>query len=129
MGLDANADSKVLDDIIRSLGPMIGVEDYGDQILGLIDIALLPLEQVGAIKDCEQPIGKDTVWSGIINDPPINHYNVMYAIKMYVYINVKLLFDPPTSAVINVLEKRSEEMLWRIRASYDQKEEGIVDNG
>lgn len=115
--------TKVLDDIIRSLGPIVG-EDFNNQILGLIDIALLPLTQVGCLQKLDGSITESTTWSDILVDPPFqdtnNNSNSISAIKQYVYINVKLLFDPPASSIVQILEKKSDELLYRIQVAYSE---------
>lgn len=116
-------DTKVLDDIIRSLGPIVGT-DFNSQLLGLIDIALLPLAQVGCLQAIDGNVTEATTWADILIDPPFqstnNNTNVISAIKQYMYINVKLLFDPPTSSITQILEKKSEELLYRIQLAYSQ---------
>lgn len=119
MVLNDDPNTKVLDDIFSSLGPFVSYEDFKGQVMGFIDMSLLPLTQVGAVPDLLQPISENTTWADIINDPPINQYNVIYAIKTYIYINVKLMLDPPAASVINVFEKRADEMIWRIRSAYE----------
>lgn len=55
------------------------------------------------------------------------------AIKTYVYISVKLVFDPPTSAaVITSYENRLNKLEWRISHAADilnkpESEEGNID--
>lgn len=115
-------DTKVLDDILASLGPMIGT-DFNNQILGLIDTALLPLTQVGAIQQGTERITADTKWSEIVIDPPINgtysNADILKGIKTYVYLEVKIMFDPPASSIVQIMQQKAEEELWRVREAYD----------
>lgn len=111
----------ILYDICEDLGPM-NFDDFNVQILGLIQIAILPLTQVGAIKPTTSNITAETNWIDIINPPTLesDFYPVQTAIRKYIYINVKLLFDPPTvSSVLEILKEHSQELLWRIRNAYD----------
>ena len=122
-------DTKVLDDILASLGPMVGT-DFNNQILGLIDTALLPLTQVGSIKQSTKTITADTKWSEIVNDPPNNHTysntDILKGIKSYIYLEVKILFDPPVSSIVQIMQQKAEEELWRVREAYEPYKDGDV---
>ena len=122
-------DTKVLDDILRSLGPMVGT-DFNDQILGLIDTALLPLAQVGAIKKDQGIITADTTWSKVINDPPINKdisiSSILSSVRTYIYLQVKIMFDPPASSIVQIMKQKAEEELWRVREAYEPYKDGDV---
>lgn len=115
-------DTKVLDDILASLGPMVGT-DFNTQILGLIDTALLPLTQVGSIKQSTKKITADTKWSEIVIDPPNNgtysNTDILKGIKSYIYLEVKIMFDPPASSIVQILQQKAKEELWRIREAYE----------
>lgn len=122
-------DTKVLDDILASLGPMIG-EDFNSQVLGLIDTALLPLMQCGAINKRAPKIGSDTTWKELIVDPPTNSdysiVTVLTGIKSYIYLQVKIMFDPPASSIVQIMQQKAEEELWRVREAYEPYKDGDV---
>lgn len=117
--------STVLSDIKRSLGPMIGNE-FDTQIIGLIDIALLSLAQVGCLKPLNSSLTDSTTWADIVNPPFVKDRpesaNALPAIKSYIYIKVKLMFDPPVSGVVSIYEEEANQLLWRIGVAYDTKE-------
>lgn len=116
-------DTKVLDYILRSLGPFVG-QDFNDQILGLIDIALLPLLQVGALKKGIKEITANTTWNEFVADPPTNseytREDILRGIRSYIYVKVKLLFDPPAASIVQVYQQVADEELWRIRETYEE---------
>lgn len=53
---------------------------------------------------------KDSTWDTFLEgDPRLNH------IKTYVYLRVRLLFDPPTTGyLVEALKKQIEELEWRM---------------
>ena len=114
-------DTKVLDDILRSLGPMLGT-DFNEQILGLIDTALLPLAQAGAIKKDQGSITADTTWSKVINDPnkDISISSILSSVRTYIYLQVRIMFDPPASSIVQIMKSSADEHLWRIRQAYEE---------
>lgn len=55
--------------------------------------------------------GEDSEWGDFLpeTDPMLN------AVKTYVYLKVRLIFDPPsTSFALSAMEKQVEELGWRL---------------
>lgn len=64
---------------------------------------------------------KTAVWSDFISDE-----DKLQLVKSYIYLKVKLLFDPPLgSAVIESMNRQISEFEWRLNAAVDYKEEEI----
>lgn len=58
-------------------------------------------------------------WTDFIDANPL-----LETIKSYMYLRVRLLFDPPTSsAVMEALNRQSAELEWRINVTVDPGEE------
>lgn len=121
-------DKKILQDIKNKLGPMVAEgTGFDQQILGLIETALLPLAQVGCLTDLSESINENTTWGAIIKVPPFDgtsentllYSNAYYAIKQYVFIVCKLQFDPPVPTLVPIFESKADELLWRIEAAYN----------
>lgn len=56
---------------------------------------------------------KSTIWSEFIEDD-----RTLNLVRSYVYMKVRLLFDPPTSpAVIESIDRQINEYEWRIHAA------------
>lgn len=52
---------------------------------------------------------ESSIWADFYTDAPLN------AIKTYVYLRVRLLFDPPTTSyLINSLKEQVKELEWRL---------------
>lgn len=120
----------ILQDLLRSIGPMVG-DAFDDQLLGLFDTAVLPLVQVGAIK-LDAPVTSETEWDEVQIEPPDNidisqtgfatKEAVLSAVRSYTYLVVKILFDPPASSVLQMINSKADEMLWRIEVAYHDYE-------
>ena len=53
------------------------------------------------------------IWADFMPDSP-----VFESVKTYVFLRVKLIFDPPlTSAVIDSYERQIDEFEWRLNVS------------
>ena len=61
-------------------------------------------------------------WSDLI-EGQVNLHNV----KSYVYLKVKLLFDPPANAtLISSMKEQIDELEWRIRMELESTIEGVM---
>lgn len=61
---------------------------------------------------------KEATWSSFLgSDPRLNH------VKSYVYLRVRLLFDPPnTGFTTAAIQKQIEEMEWRLNVQREDEE-------
>lgn len=104
--------------ILTSIKKMLGiVEDYkhfDQDIIIHINSAFMILTQLGV----GPPSGfmiydENSLWSDFITDKA-----KIEAVKSYVYLKVKLLFDPPSnSAVIESINKTIAELEWRLNVT------------
>lgn len=61
-------------------------------------------------------------WNDFIPDADANKIN---SIKTYMYMQVKIVFDPPTnSGVLKSYEKLIEKFEWRLNVAADNKKSG-----
>ena len=108
--------------ILTTVKKMLGLDsDYEafdvDIIIG-INSALMTLTQVGVgpkrgfiVQDAT-----DT-WEDFLGDR-----EDLEAIKTYVYLKTKLIFDPPTNSfTIDAMERQAEEYLWRININAERR--------
>src|SRR5512133_3512318 len=101
----------ILDTIKQMLG--IPAEDtaFDEEIMVNINSSIMVLEQLGV--GPETPIAitdNSTVWSDLVSD------TIEYsAVKTFIYLSVKLVFDPPaTSFVLESLSRQKDEFAWRL---------------
>lgn len=109
-----------MDSILTTVKEMLGItEEYTHfdvDIIAHINTVLAILSQIGltttngfSIKD------KDDSWNSIIL-PGTN----LEMVKTYVYMKVKLIFDPPqSSGAVESMKQLISEMEWRISVSVD----------
>lgn len=106
--------------ILNSIKKMLGIsEDYtqfDDDIIMHINSVFLNLNQLGVGPESGFSIEDDTAeWTDFIDD------NVkLQAVKSYMYLKVKLLFDPPlSSAVTESMNRMISELEWRLNVEVD----------
>jgi hypothetical protein len=106
-----------MDSILNSIKKMLGIDaeyDAFDQdIIMHINSVFFILHQLGVGPAEGFSISDEySIWSDFISDSNIE------AVKSYVGLKVRLLFDPPTStAVADSINKLIAELEWRLNLS------------
>lgn len=101
--------------ILKSTKKILGLADDYDafdlDVITHINTAFSTLTQLGVGPDAGFMIEDDSSeWSEYIDSGP-----QLNQIKTYVYLKVRMLFDPPaTSYLIAAFERQLEEVVWRI---------------
>lgn len=100
--------------VLTSIKKLLGItEDYEifdqDLIIHINSIFTI-LNQMGVgPKNTFRITGKNEIWSEFIKDKDIEY------VKSFVYLRVKLLFDPPaSSSAIESINKMISELEWRL---------------
>jgi hypothetical protein len=119
-----------MDSILTSIKKMLGIEDeythFDTDIIMHINSYLSVLTQLGvgspngfSIKD------KSDLWEDFT---PADAK--LELIKTYIYMKVKLIFDPPlSSAVIEAMNREVSQCEWRIQVAADSTESEGNQNG
>lgn len=97
----------ILEDVKKALGIIPGYDAFDDQILLYINSARMDLAQLGP--KCLTTVQKDSNWSIFEN------IDDEAAIKSYIALKVRLMFDPPgNSFLVTAYQKLIEEAAWRL---------------
>lgn len=123
-----------MESILTSIKKLLGITEeythFDTDIIIHINSVFSVLTQLGGgpsvgffIKD------SSSVWSDFVADNTQIEF-----IKSYMYLKVKLLFDPPlSSAVIEAMNRTISELEWRIMVAVDpvenSNEEAVIQNG
>lgn len=103
------------DSILTSIKKLLGIsEDYNPfdkDIVIHINTVLFSLNQIGVGPTNGFTISdKTTTWNEYLTDS-----TNLEAVKSYIYLKVRLLFDPPTSSVITEsINRQIAELEWRL---------------
>lgn len=104
-----------MESILTSIKKLLGVEEeythFDQDIIIYINGVLLNLNQIGvgpsegfSIKD------KEDVWESFIGNR-----KDLEAVKSYVYLKTRIIFDPPqTSVLLGAIEQQIKEIEWRL---------------
>lgn len=108
-------DGRILDDIKKLLGIGKDYDFFDTDILIHINSGMMMLEQLGYKKVVE--VTKNTLWIEYVDTIDSN----FSALKTYLYLFVKRLFDPPATSFANdAMAKTLEELSWRLLTQKDE---------
>ena len=102
----------ILDTIKQLLGIPIEDESFDTDINVYINTITPNLAQMGiGPKNGFIVISKDQLWSEYVDSTIIN----LEGVKQYIYLKVKLIFDPPTnSTTVQAINDSLKELEWRM---------------
>ena len=111
----------ILNTIKKMLGIDVSLDVFDTDIITHINSAFMTLKQLGVGPEVGFHIENDSeIWSDFIDESRYNE------VKTYVYLRVRLLFDPPgTSFHITAIKEQIQELEWRIRE--ERESTGWVD--
>lgn len=111
------------DSILATIKSLLGIVEkytpFDASIAMHINSVFLTLHEIGVGPDEGFAItGSTEEWSDYISDNPL----LLNAVKTYVYLKVRLLFDPPTGALSDLAKEEIKELEWRINIYADPGE-------
>ena len=107
--------------ILSSIKKLLGInsEDtaFDTDVIIHINSALGILNQLGVGKDSGFAISDDSsTWVDFVG----NNQYLIGLVRTYVYLKVRLVFDPPTSSfVVESIKQNISEYEWRINSAID----------
>lgn len=113
-----------MESILTSIKKMLGIDEaydhFDDDIIMHINSVFMTLTQLGVGPTSGFIItDKSTCWIDFIPD-----ITKLQAVKSYMHLRVKLLFDPPTnSALIEAINRQISEFEWRLNVAAEFKEQ------
>ena len=115
-----------MDSVLLTIKKLLGIDSdythFDKDIIIHINSVLMTLNQIGI--GPEEPVtisSEMDTWSNILGDT-----KNLEAIKTYVYIKVRILFDPPSSSfVLEALKRQADEIEWRLNMQTEIKKGGI----
>lgn len=114
--------------ILKTIKSMLNVDsditDFDQELIVLINASLSTLYQLGIGTSPFKITGTEETWAQLLGEK--DYY--LESVKELIYLDVKLVFDPPTSSmVMDVYKERRRENQWRIAAQVDMEEENGSD--
>lgn len=119
-----------MESILTSIKKLLGIQEeythFDSDIIMHINAAISLLSQLGIGPKNGLIVTDNTVtWTDLLGDS-----NKIEHAKTYVYLKVKMLFDPPlSSAVAEAMNRMLSEMEWRLTVSSDSMRQEENQNG
>ena len=120
-----------MDSILTSIKKLLGIseeyEHFDADIIMHINSVFMTLTQLGVgpsegfyIND------EETIWTDFIPD-----LVKLQAVKTYVYLKVRLLFDPASvgSSTLASYERQIQELEWRLNVAAESETDKLINNG
>ena len=123
---DAQMDmtDSILNSTKKALGIMPDVTAFDPDLIMHINTAFSKLNPLDVGPSDTYRIEDSTAeWSDFYTNHDIN------MVRSYIYLEVRMLFDPPTASVLTSFEKTKAELEWRLNVADDELIHRTVQNG
>ena len=120
-----------MDSILTSIKKLLGItaeyKQFDPDLIIHINSVFLILKQLGIGPDQGFSIsGEYETWDQFLPEGSTN----LEAVKSYMHIKVKLLFDPPTSsAVMEAMNRMASEYEWRLNVEAESAPVNVGEDG
>ena len=110
--------------ILTSIKKMLGIDDnyipFDVDVLIHINSAFMTLCQMGiGPKEGFNVTGYEEIWGDFLTNKVM-----LGGVKTWVYLQVKMLFDPPANSfVMDAYKTQAEQILWRLNVQAESVEE------
>ena len=108
----------ILENTKKILGLAADYDAFDLDVMIHINSALSTLQQLGiGPPEGFEITGADETWADFLDSDP--RYN---AVKSYVYLRVRLLFDPPTTGYhVEAVKEQIKELEWRLNSLREEE--------
>lgn len=113
-----------MESILTSIKKLLGIaeeyEHFDPDIVMHINSVFMTLTQLGVgPSEGFYITDEEAIWSDFISDP-----NKLQAVKTYMYLKVRLVFDSASlgSATLSAYERQIQELEWRLNHDAESKE-------
>lgn len=125
--MNDNEDNEVVDakdSILISIKKLLGISkdctDFDTDIIIHINTTFMILNQLGVGEEGFQIEDNSATWDEFVNLEQLS------AVKSYVHLKVKLLFDPPTNSfLVDAINESIKELEWRLNVKAENYEMGV----
>lgn len=104
---------KILTDVKKMIGPSEIYDHFNTDLMIHINAVFNTLQQMGVGPKNGFSISTgDETWDDYLNG--IEDENLYQMVKSYMYLKVRILFDPPTGSVLTAFQEQIKEYEWRL---------------
>ncbi len=119
------AEPSILKSIRNAVGLDAEDDSFDGELLMHINGGIMTLNQNGIGRPVI--VMDDSVTWDELKNPSQDYANEMFvAVKSYIFVKTKILFDPPPPSTIKYMSEAVDEYLWRLRESFDVGLDGLI---
>lgn len=108
-------EESVLNTVKKMLGMNSDYTAFDTDVIICINSALMILNQLG-VCGVTSITGPNETWSEILGSK-----DYLESVKLYMYLKVRIAFDPPSSSFVNAsFENQIKELEWRLNVQAEQ---------
>ena len=116
MSVEMDENSNILNTVKRAIGVLEDYTPFDVQILMHINSCFTILNQLGVGPKQLFIADQSSSWSDFL----VGDSDKLELVKTYIYLKVKLLFDPPSSSFVQEsMLKQAQEYEWRLNVFVD----------
>lgn len=110
--------SVILTDVKKMIGPSEIYDQFDKDLIIHINSVFTILQQlgVGPKNGFSIESGEET-WNDFVDG--IEESNIFQMVKSYMYLKVRMQFDPPTGSVASAFQEQIKEYEWRLSVAPD----------
>ena len=110
-------DLVIFEDVKEALGIVKEDTGFDTELSMYISDGIDTLKQLGAVSEFLE-YDETMKWSDIIEIPKFTHppYGM---VRLFILLNTKLTFDPPSPSNVSYVKGKIDQLTWRIREEYD----------
>lgn len=108
----------ILNSIKKLFGPEGSYDAFNNDLILHINTYLRVLNQLG-VGEQDFRIADDTAtWNDFLGE----NEALLDPVKTYIYLRVKVVFDPPASSIVmNAINEQVNELTWRLRVAAEHE--------
>lgn len=92
--------------------------EFDEDIITDINAVIFSLNLIGIGEEGFSISDASATWTDLLGE----NAKIYEAVKPFIYLKVKLMFDPPSSSfVVSALEKQISEIEWKLNFKYESK--------
>ena len=119
------AEPSILKSIRNAVGLDAEDDSFDGELLMHINGGIMTLNQNGIGRPVI--VMDDSATWDELKSPSQDYANEMFvAVKSYIFVKTKILFDPPPPSTIKYMSEAVDEYLWRLRESFDVGLDGLI---
>lgn len=108
----------ILNSIKKLFGPEGSYDAFDNDLILHINTYLRVLNQLGVGEENFRIADDTATWNDFLGE----NEELLDEVKTYIYLRVKVVFDPPASSIVmNAINEQVNELTWRLRVAAEHE--------